>query len=114
MDRHSTLRGEASSPARRKRRRAGPALRPILPSPCHDRQVCVVLMKDHPFGVHCVPVFGQNRPERLIETLAVFLEGLPEKAFLYGADLLESAVAAAVLDDRAGFQPMNADLVEYE
>src|SRR5204862_587714 len=61
-----------SSPEKTKGR-AGLAADPALA--CHDRQICVVLVKDHSRGVHCLPVLCENRPERLIETLAVFLEG---------------------------------------
>jgi hypothetical protein len=99
-------------PPERTKGRNGLAADPALV--CHTRYVRDVLVKEHPLAVDGLPVLGQDRPESLIETLAVFLEGLPEKTFLHGADLLQSAVAAAVLNDSASFQPMNADFLKCE
>src|SRR5204863_6357345 len=61
-----------------------------------------------------LPVFVQDRPERLIEILAVLEERLAKQSFLHGAHLLERAVSASVAHRRACLQPVNADGVERE
>ena len=45
-----------------------------------------------------LPVLVENRPEHLVEILAVLEERLAQHALLHGADLPQRAVAAAVLE----------------
>src|SRR5262247_4078057 len=59
-----------------------------------------------------LPVLGQEGPERLIEILAAPAERSSQHRFLHGADLLERAVAAAVLERRARLEASRADDLE--
>ena len=54
-------------------------------------------------------VVGEDRPERLIEIHAVSQKRPVQDAFLRRAELLQRAVAAAVLERRARLEPMHAD-----
>src|SRR3954462_2690921 len=60
------------------------------------------------------PVLGENRPQRLIQVLAVLQEGLAKDAFLHCADLAERAVAAPVADRGPRLEAMHTDLFERE
>src|SRR6266571_1395329 len=60
------------------------------------------------------PVFLQERPEDLVEVLAVAAHRAPEDPFLHGADLPERAVGAAVLQQHSRFEAMGADAAEGE
>src|SRR5712691_1298974 len=60
------------------------------------------------------PVAFENRVKDLIDILAVAEERLAENAFLDGANLQQRAVAAAVRNRRARFQPVNTDRLERE
>src|SRR5205823_14626589 len=60
------------------------------------------------------PFVGDDAPERLIEIFAVPQERSAQHTFLYCADLAEGAVATAIFQGRAGFEPMNTDHVERE
>src|SRR3954447_19222371 len=60
------------------------------------------------------PVLRENRPERLIEVLAVAQERLAQDALARRADLPQRAVAAAVQHRRPRLEPVRADRVERE
>src|SRR5579864_9502898 len=59
-----------------------------------------------------LPVGVQDRPERLVEALAISLERLSEDPFLDGADLPQRTVSPAVSERRARLEPADADGVE--
>src|SRR5579872_1775463 len=59
-------------------------------------------------------VVREDRPERLIQILAVLEERLPEHAFLNGAELPQRAGAAAVAQGRARLEALHAHRVERE
>src|SRR3954469_7913858 len=61
-----------------------------------------------------LPVLGENRPQSLIQVLAVLQEGLAKDAFLHCADLAERAVAAPVADRGPRLEAMHTDLFERE
>src|SRR5207245_10293531 len=67
-----------------------------------------------PDGLGLHPVFVDDRPEHLIQVLAVLEERSPEHAFLHGADLSRRAIAAAVPDRRARLDSMYAHHLERE
>ena len=56
----------------------------------------------------------RDRPQRLIEILAVPQERSTQHAFLHGAQLSERAVAASVAERRTRFEPVHAEHVERE
>ena len=58
------------------------------------------------------PVVLADRPDHLIVIDAVAQERSAQDGFAGGAQLLQRAVAAAVADGRARFQPVDADLVK--
>src|SRR5437879_11183077 len=60
------------------------------------------------------PFLGDDAPERLIEIFAVPQERSAQHTFLYCVNLAEGAVATAIFQGRAGFEPMNTDHVERE
>src|SRR5712691_8347577 len=60
------------------------------------------------------PRFGEDRPVGLIQIDAVAQERAAKHRFLHGAQLLERAVAAAVLDRRLRFHASDAEDVERE
>src|SRR5262245_42242910 len=67
----------------------------------------------HPaaFGL---PVLVENRPQRLIEILAVLQERPAEQPFLHRTDLPKRAVPASVVDRSPRLEAMNPDLLERE
>ena len=56
----------------------------------------------------------EDRPERLIEVDAVSQERTLQDAFLRRAELVQRAVAPAVLERRARLEPVHADHIEHE
>src|SRR5450432_114621 len=60
------------------------------------------------------PVGVEDRVEDLVDLLAVLGERLAKQTLLHGAQLLEGAVATAVLYHRARFQPVHAERLERE
>src|SRR5687768_3161785 len=60
------------------------------------------------------PVFGEDRPEVLVEVFAVSQEGLAQHTFAHRTDFAERAVAAAVSDSRTCLEAMHADRLERE
>src|ERR1043166_7181537 len=67
-----------------------------------------------PTQLRASPVLGEDRPERLIEVLAVAQEGLAQDPLARGADLPQRAVAAAVQDRRACLEAVRANRLERE
>src|SRR5262249_33706203 len=55
------------------------------------------------------PILVDDRPQQLIQVLAIAKERLPQHALAPGAELAQRAVAAAVQRRRTRFQPMNPD-----
>src|SRR4051812_22325277 len=100
-----------------RKEKAGPALGRSRLSRTHTNpDAAVGLVHDHAAVAvpDCIrlPVLVENRPERLIEILAVLEERLAEQPFLDGADFSQRAVPAPVLHGRPSFQPMHANGVE--
>ena len=60
------------------------------------------------------PVVREDRPERLIEVDAVSQERTLQDAFLRRAELVQRAVAPAVLERRTRFEPVHTDDIEHE
>src|ERR1043165_377780 len=58
------------------------------------------------------PILVQDRPQCLVEVLAVAEERLAQDAFLHRADLAQRAVAPPVEDGGAGLEPVSLDDVE--
>src|SRR5262245_42860121 len=65
-------------------------------------------------GFSTEPVFVEDRPQRLVEILAVLEERPPQHAFLHGADLAKRAVAASVLQRGPRLEPVDAHRFERE
>ena len=61
-----------------------------------------------------LPVFVDDRVERLIEVLAVAKERLAKHPFLHSTDLPQCAVAAAIPQRGACFEPMHAERFKSE
>src|SRR4051794_40863318 len=60
------------------------------------------------------PVFVENRPQRLVEILAIAQERLPQDAFLQRTHLAERAVAATIRDRSTRLETVRPDDVERE
>src|SRR5689334_24792128 len=60
------------------------------------------------------PLFGEDRPQHLIEVLAVAEERSPEYALARRADLAQRAAAASVGRRRPRLEPVHADRGERE
>src|SRR3989442_2715945 len=60
------------------------------------------------------PILVENRPQHLIQLLAIPHERLTKNPFLHRADLLQRAVAATVPDRRTCLEAMHADCFERE
>src|SRR4030095_15342530 len=60
------------------------------------------------------PVFVENRPQRLVEILAVAQERLPQDPFLDRADLPQRAVAATVRDRSTRLEAVRSHDIERE
>src|SRR5947208_6804075 len=58
------------------------------------------------------PIFFQQRPQHLIDVLAVPADRAAQNPFLDGAELPERGVAATVLKQDARFEPPRADGAE--
>src|SRR5436190_17641689 len=58
------------------------------------------------------PVFLEQRPEHLVEIRATAPERSPEDALLYGAELAQRAIRAAVLQQHTRLETVRADRVE--
>src|SRR5581483_7620606 len=67
-----------------------------------------------PHSLGLEPVLSHDRPHHLVEELTVLEQRSAEDAFLHGAELAQRAVAAGVLHDRAGFQPVDRCVLERE
>ena len=65
-------------------------------------------------GARVPPIVGEDRPERLIEVDAVSQKRTLQHAFLRRAELVERAVAAAVLECRTRLEPVHPDHIERE
>src|SRR5687768_7451426 len=63
-----------------------------------------------PRGLGLAPLLREDRPQHLIEKLAVLQERTAQHAFLHGAEFAQRAVAAPVGYRRARFEPAH---VEY-
>ena len=101
------------------KQRAGQPVTPSCPClPCLLPILCCGLVNSRPLlrdpAALGLPVLVENRPQRLIQVLAVLQERLAKDAFLHGADLPQRAVAAAVADRRARLEPVHADRLERE
>src|SRR5207237_6890994 len=99
------------------RQRAGSALTASPALSCHVCYgwICLVnraLLRGP--AVLCLPILVENRPQRLIEILAVLQERFAEQAFLHRADLSQRAVAAAVAHGSARLEAVNPDRLERE
>src|SRR3954471_3829091 len=91
------------------------ARRPLRPSPpCLSRGCSRGLVDRHPRVRECttlpVPILVEDRPQRLIQVLAVLLERLAKYPFLHRTELAERAVAAAIADRGARLEAMHTDL----
>src|SRR3954454_14388060 len=85
--------------------------------PCLSRGCCRGLVDRYSRVRECtlpVPILVEDRPQRLIEVLAVLLERLAKHPFLHRTELAERAVAAAVADRGARLEAMHTDLLERE
>src|SRR5438552_3340535 len=60
------------------------------------------------------PILLEQRPQHLIDVLAVAAGRPPQNALFDGAELPERGVAAAVLEQHARFEPSRADRAERE
>src|SRR4051812_47411 len=101
------------------KQRAGKPVTAVLPLPAMSvADIVLWLVNSRPLlrdpGALGLPVLGENRPQRLIQVLAVLEEGLPKDAFLHCADLAERAVATPVVDRGPRLQAMHTDLFERE
>src|SRR5262245_29684529 len=85
-----------------------------LATPSFSRSVCGLLQDRAPRRVRLEPVLRNDRPHDLIERLAVLQQRSTQHTLLYSAKLAQRAVAAAVLNDRAGFQSVDRGLLEGE
>src|SRR5919202_1366123 len=87
---------------------------PVPTRPRPDRY-CDSVQSDglfpHDFAL---PVLVENRPEDLVEVLAVAEKRLSQDAFLNRAHLLERAVSAAVAQGSARFEAVDSHRIERE
>src|SRR3954452_11192715 len=60
------------------------------------------------------PLAVEQRVERLVEIPSVAEKRPAENTFLHRAQFLERAIAAAILDGGARFEPMHAERLEHE
>src|SRR4051794_33133589 len=60
------------------------------------------------------PLAVEQRVERLVEIPSVAEKRPAENPFLHRAQFLERAIAAAILDGGARFEPMYAERLEHE
>src|SRR5260370_13703386 len=67
-----------------------------------------------PCRVHQDPFVARDRPEHLVHARPVTAKRPTQDSFAAGTDLLQRAVAAAVLDDRARFEAVHGQLGEHE
>src|SRR6185436_16816735 len=101
------------------KQRAGKPVTALLPLPAMSVADFVLwLVNSRPLlrdpAALGLPVLVENRPQRLIQVLAVLQKGLAQNAFLHRADLAERTVAAPVADRGPRLETMHTDLFERE